>query len=153
MSLGQFGINDVKLDPDIFVLGDAAGGNENRFTPRAIVQLLDHVHTQTPAQFQHFYDALPILGRDGSLEDFAKNIPAAGKVRAKPGTGVSFNLAEGKFFLITQALGGYVEGKNGHFYAYMLVINNAKMPKINDIFPIFEDLGQLSGMIYNHSGT
>lgn len=86
-----------------------------------------------------------------TLEDFAKNTPAVGKVRAKPGTGVSFNLATGQFFLITQALAGYVEGKNGHLYAYMLAINNGKMPTINDIFPIFEDVCQLSSMIYEHT--
>ena len=145
---GNFVINDVKLSPDDFVFVDAAGGNENRLTPQAEVHLLEYIHNQKPAEFQRYRDALPILGVDGSLEDFAKNTPGAGKVYAKPGTGVSMNFATGKFFLITQALGGYIEGQDGHLIAYMLAVNNGKMPEIDDIFAIFEDVSVLSNMIY-----
>lgn len=151
--LGNFATHSVKLSPDTFVFVDAAGGNENRLTPQAEVKLLDFIHKQTPKQFQHFFDALPILGVDGSLEDFAKQTQAVGKVRAKTGTGVAFNLATGKYFLITQALAGYINGKNGHIFAYMIVVNNSKLSSIKDIFSIFEDQGQLSNLIYNHTAT
>jgi D-alanyl-D-alanine carboxypeptidase/D-alanyl-D-alanine-endopeptidase (penicillin-binding protein 4) len=150
--IGDFIVQDVKISPTSFVFADAAGGNENRLTPKAEVQLLEFMHKETALQFQRYFDALPILGKDGSLEDFAKDAPAAGKVRAKPGTGVAFNLATNKFFLITQALGGYVEGKDGDLYAYMLAVNNATMPTIQDIFPIFEDVSQISNVIYNYTG-
>lgn len=149
--LGDFVINEVKVSPNSFVFIDGAGGNENRLTPQAEIQLLEYVKKQKPEQFQHFYEALPILGVDGSLEDFAKKTSAAGKVRAKPGTGVAFNLATGTFFLTTQGFAGYVEGKNGHLYAYIVIVNNAAMPAINDVFAIFEDEGQLSSMIYNYT--
>lgn len=66
---GQFVTQEVKLSPDSFVFVDAAGGNENRLTPQAEVQLLEYMHKRTPLQFSHFFDALPILGVDGSLED------------------------------------------------------------------------------------
>jgi D-alanyl-D-alanine carboxypeptidase/D-alanyl-D-alanine-endopeptidase (penicillin-binding protein 4) len=149
--IGGFLTQQVKLSPNEFVLGDAAGGNDNRFTPKGEVQLLEYVHRQSPERFKKYFDALPILGVDGSLEDFAKGTPSVGKVRAKPGTGVGMNLATGKLFLITQALGGYVEAKNGHLYAYMLVVNNATMPTIDDVFPIFEDVSMLSNQIYIES--
>lgn len=74
-----------------------------------------------------------------------------GKVRAKPGTGVSYNLATDKFFLITQAFGGYVEGKNGRLIAYMVVVENGKMPKVTDVFSFFEDESLISSVIYDHS--
>lgn len=151
--LGDFAIQEVKLSPNEFVFIDGAGGNENRLTPQAEIQLLEYVHKLTPSQFQRFFDALPILGVDGSLEDFGKGIAASGKVRAKPGTGVAYNLATGKFFLITQALSGYIEGKNGHLLAYMVAVNNAAMPTIDDIYPMFEDDSQLSSIIYNLSGS
>ncbi len=149
--LGDFATQEVKLSPNSFVFIDAAGGNENRLTPQAEIQLLEYLHKLPHSQFQHFFDALPILGVDGSLADFAKKTQAAGKVRAKPGTGVALNLATEKFFLITQAYAGYIEGKNNHLFAYMLVVNNASMPTIDGIFPIFEDEGQLSSIIYNHT--
>lgn len=146
--MGNFFTQTVKMSPEDFVFGDAAGGNDNRLTPKGEVQLLEYVHSQSPERFRRYFDALPILGVDGSLEDFAKGAPGAGKVRAKPGTGVSANLSTGKLFLTTQALGGYIEAKNGHLYAYMLVVNNASMPAIDDIFPIFEDVSELSNLIY-----
>lgn len=149
--LGDFVKNDVKLSADAFVFVDAAGGNDNRLTPQAEVTLLEYIHKQPPTQFQHFFDALPILGVDGNLEDFGKETDAVGKVRAKPGTGISYNLATGKLFLITQALGGYIEGKNGHLFAYMLAVNNGKMPAIKDVFPIFEDVSQISSVFYDQS--
>ena len=149
--LGDFVINEVKVTPDNFVFIDAAGGNDNRLTPQAEVVLLEYVHKLKPEQFQHFFDALPIMGVDGSLEDFGKNIPGMGKVRAKPGTGVSYDLAQKKFFLSTQTLAGYVEGKNGHLIVYMLGVMNATMPTVEDIFPIFEDVSMISNQIYLNS--
>lgn len=149
--LGDFATKEVKLAPDSFVFIDGAGGNENRTTPKTAIDLLDYVHKLPSKQFNRYFDALPILGVDGSLEDFAKSAKGTGKVRAKPGTGVSFNLATGKFFLITQALAGYIEGKNGHLFAYEVVVNNGKMPTIDDVFAIFADVSQLSSMIYDHT--
>lgn len=151
--LGDFAIQEVKLSPDTFVFIDGAGGNENRLTPQAEIKLLEYVHKQSPSRFKRFFDALPILGVDGSLADFGKETQAVGKVRAKPGSGVAYNLATGKYFLITQAFAGYIEGKNGHLLAYIVVVNNAKMPAIDDIFAMFEDDSRLSSMIYNLSDS
>lgn len=145
---GEFVLNEVKVPKEEFVFVDAAGGNENRLTPKAEVKLLEYVYKKTPEQFKSYFNALPILGVDGSLQDFAKQSKGAGKIRAKPGTGVAFNQATNEFFLITQALSGYIQGRNGHLFAYALIVNNASMPKIDDIFAIFEDEGQLSSLLY-----
>ena len=58
------------------------------------------------------------------------------------------NLGTGKPFLITQAFAGYIKGKNGHLYAYEVVVNNGEISSIDDVFAIFEIDGQLSSMIY-----
>lgn len=146
--LGDFVTHVVKISPDAFVFIDGAGGDTNRLTPAAEVALLEYMTRQPKNQFENYLKALPILGVDGSLEDFAKETQAAGKVFAKTGTGVSFNLATQQFFLTTQTLAGYIENPKGHFYGYMISVNNAKMPEVNDVIPIFEDLGQLSAILY-----
>lgn len=146
--LGQFLIKDVNLSLGTFVFNDAAGGNENRVTLKATVQLLDYMRKQSKELFQSYFDSLPILGVDGSLADFAKNVPGAGNVFSKPGTGVGFNAATDQYFLNTQALAGYIKGRNNNLIEYMVVVNNAEMPTIEDIFPIFEDLSQISNVIY-----
>lgn len=149
--IGDFLIQEVKLLPDTFVMSDAAGGNENRFTPQAEVQLLEFMKKQKFIDFKRFLEAFPILGVDGSMEDFGKDTLAVGKVWTKPGTGVVLNLATDHLFLMTQALAGYIEGKNGHLFAYMLVVNNAKMPEMNDVQAIFEDESQISSILYEHT--
>lgn len=148
---GDFVSNEVKLPQNSFVFLDGAGGNENRLTPKGEIQLLEYIYNLPNDEFQHYYDALPILGVDGSLEDFGKKTDAAGMVRAKTGTGASFNAATGKFFLITQAYSGYIFGKNDHLYAYMVVVNNAAMPEMKDVFGIFEDEATLSNLIFNQT--
>lgn len=149
--LGDFVTKKVKLSPNSFVLIDGAGGNENRLTPQGEIALLEYMFKKGAPQFTRYFDALPILGVDGSLEDFARHTQAVGKVRAKPGTGVAFNLSTQQFFLITQALSGYIEGENGHLLAYMVVINNGSLPAIDDIFAIFEDVSQISSLVYDRS--
>lgn len=148
---GDFVINTAKISPDTFVFLDAAGGDENRLTPQAEVQMLEYVRNLPEKQFKMFLLALPILGVDGSMADFAKKTDAVGKVYTKPGTGVVFNTAVNKFFLTTQALGGYINGKNGHLIEFMLVVNNGKMPAIEDIFAIFEDESQITAIMYELS--
>lgn len=148
LELGKFVTETAKISADSFVFGDAAGGDENRLTPQAEVEMLRYMHGLGGEKFTKYYEGLPILGVDGSLEDVAKNTQAKGKVYAKTGTGVSFNLATGKFFLTTQTLAGYINGKNGHLYAFMLGVNNGLMPVIEDIFAIFEDEGQIASIIY-----
>jgi D-alanyl-D-alanine carboxypeptidase/D-alanyl-D-alanine-endopeptidase (penicillin-binding protein 4) len=151
--IGDFVTKEVNLSPDAFVFGDAAGGNENRLTLQAEVDLLEYMHKKSPEMFKGYYDGLPILGVDGSLQDVAKKSSGEGKIRAKTGTGVAYNPAVGKFFLITQALAGYIEGKDGHMYAFEVVVNNGKMPTIDDVFAIFEDQGQISSLIYDSTSS
>lgn len=149
--IGNFVTNVLKVSDDAFVFTDAAGADDNRLTPLAEVQLLEYLGNLPPEQFHSMYDALPIMGVDGSLQEFGKKLPASGKLRAKTGTGASQNLATGKFFLTTQVLAGYIEGKNGHMIAFMLAVNNATMPTINDVFAIFEDVSQAASVIYDES--
>ncbi len=149
--LGKFLTDTVKIPETETVFGDAAGGDENRITPKAAIQLLEYERKLPQEQFKPFYDGLPILGVDGSLEEFGINTPGKGKVHSKPGTGVSYNLADGKLFLTTQALSGYIDGQNGHLWEYYVVVNNGNISTIEDIFPIFEEESLISSILYEHT--
>lgn len=151
LEIGKFVKEEVKLAPGSYVFADAAGGDSNRLTPQAEVELLHYVQKWPKKAFQKFYDALPILGVDGSLDAYAKDTPAVAKVRAKPGTGVSFNAATEEFFLTTQALAGYIEGQNGHLIEFMISVNNGQLPTIDDVPPVFEDISQMAAQIYDLS--
>ena len=147
--LGRYIEDEVSIAPGNFVFVDAAGGENNRLTPQATVKLLDYIHRLPAGQFQNFYQALPILGKDGTLTDVSKNSDAAGKVYAKTGTGLVYNIVMSEFFLTTQALAGYIKGKNNRNIEFMIVVNNAQAPEMKDVLAIFEDQGQMSDIIYD----
>lgn len=149
LEIGHFLTKDVKISPDEFVLVDAAGADSNRLTPHAEVELLEYMRKLPQKQYEHFVQTLPILGVDGSLADFGKSTKAIGKVHAKPGTGMSYNIATSRFFLTTQTLAGYIQGKNGHLIEFMLAVNNGNTPTVKDVFPVFEDLSQMTGIIFD----
>ena len=88
--LGDFTVHVAKISPNAFVYIDGAGGNENRFTPQAEIEILNYVYKLPQEQFQNYFNALPILGVDGSLEDVATKSAGAKHVFAKPGTGISY---------------------------------------------------------------
>ena len=114
---------------------------------------MQYVYKLPKERFLNYFNGLPILGVDGSLEDVGKKSAGAKHVFAKPGTGITFNLGTGKPFLITQAFAGYIKGKNGHLYAYEVVVNNGEISTVEDVFAVFEIEGQISSMIYEHTGA
>lgn len=147
--LGHYVTRNAKISEDTFVFVDAAGGDENRLTPQAELHLLTHMRKQPPEIFKKYFDALPVQGVDGSLADFGNTTAGKGKIHAKTGTGVSFNAATNRFFLTTQTLAGYIEGKNGHLLEFMIAVNNATMPDTKDVFAIFEDQSKIASTIYD----
>lgn len=146
--LGDFIVNEVALSANAFVFIDGAGGDSNRLTPRGQIQILEYINKKYVNNFDVFFNALPILGVDGSLAGDGKGTPAAGKIRAKTGTGVSYNLATQQFFLTAQLMTGYIVAKDGQLFNYTLGVNNAQMAEIKDIYPILEDLSKISNLIY-----
>jgi D-alanyl-D-alanine carboxypeptidase/D-alanyl-D-alanine-endopeptidase (penicillin-binding protein 4) len=149
--LGKFIEDVVKIPRGNFVLVDAAGGTDNRLTPQGTLQLLEYMYHLPPESFKKFYLGLPILGVDGSLADFGKKTDAVGKVYAKTGTGMYGNEALGELFLATQALSGYIKGKNGHMIEYWISVNNVQAPEVKDVLSVFEDQGVMSAIIYDVS--
>lgn len=149
--IGQFIEEEAKITRGNFVFTDAAGGENNRLTPQATIKLLDYIYRLPADQFQKFYQALPILGVDGSLADFGKTTEVVGKVYAKTGTGMYENLATQELFLAAQALAGYIMGKNGHLLQFMITINNGQVSEIQDVLATFEDQAQMTAIIYELS--
>ncbi len=84
-------------------------------TPRAIVQLLRHMHTHRHAAA--FLNALPVAGVDGTLAGRMKQTAAAGNVRAKTGT-----------IRFVNCLSGYATSADGEPLAFSLMLNNYDPP-------------------------
>ncbi len=129
---------------------DGSGGGNTSATNGAVTHMLDDL-ARSPVH-QAFFDALPILGVDGSLgfvKDFKRNTSlagAAGNVHAKTGTYVEGS--KSGIVLKGQSLGGYIRTKSGRNLTFELVVNNVPISGISGITSVFQDEGTIAAMLW-----
>jgi serine-type D-Ala-D-Ala carboxypeptidase/endopeptidase (penicillin-binding protein 4) len=87
------------LDPD------PAGAADGNYTADTFIRFLAHLRRRP--YFAPFREALPIMGRDGTLAGNQPASPAAGHVYAKTGTGLVNNPTGGA--MVHKALAGYIQ--------------------------------------------
>ncbi len=120
---------------------NGSGSPDSRAAAATTVGLLTFMSGRTT--FLPYFDALPILGEDGSLAEIGMDSPAKGKVHAKTGT----FLAQG--MIKAQVLAGYIDARSGRRLAYALYVNNAgEIADISDVIGVIQDEGQISTIIY-----
>jgi serine-type D-Ala-D-Ala carboxypeptidase/endopeptidase (penicillin-binding protein 4) len=86
--------------------------------------------------FTAFYQSIPIVGEEGTVRNFAKNSPAAGKVRAKSGT-----------IDKVKAYSGYYYDPSGQLMCFSIIANQYDAPSSY----ITRELGQLIGLMCSSS--
>ena len=86
----------------------------NRASPRHVVSLLDRLRAR--AEYEPFFNSLPVAGRTGTLVDRMRSGPARGRCHAKTGTisGVS-------------ALSGYCRARGGDMYVFSILMNGVNV--------------------------
>ncbi len=95
-----------------YIYVDGSGlSRYNYISPEALVRLL-RVMARRP-EFEAYYDALPIAGVDGTLEQRMRGSRAAGNARAKTG-----------YISNARALSGYVTTADGELLAFSMIANN-----------------------------
>ena len=111
--------------------GGAGGARADLVTPRATVALLRAMAARP--EFRAYDDALPVLGRDGTLaKAVASDSPARGHVRAKTGTYTLGNELLGKSILSAKALAGYMETASGRPLVITFFLNNVPLDAAGD---------------------
>src|SRR5205085_9425094 len=135
------------LDPLGAQQGDGAGGNAH-FSPDFMVSYLTYMSKQK--DFQVFYDALPILGRDGTLVDIQPQSPAAGNVHAKTGTFSVFDPLNRRLLVTGKGLAGYMTTHSGEHLAFAIYVNNVSVPTEPDAVKRLtgQALGELAATAY-----
>jgi D-alanyl-D-alanine carboxypeptidase/D-alanyl-D-alanine-endopeptidase (penicillin-binding protein 4) len=102
--------------PDGFVIRDGSGlSRHDLVSPETIVKVLDKIQQDTA--FAVYYNAMPIAGVDGTLENRMKGTPAQGNVHAKTG---SIDAA--------RSLSGYVTSADGERLIFSILANNWTTP-------------------------
>ncbi|MBV8245722.1 MAG: D-alanyl-D-alanine carboxypeptidase/D-alanyl-D-alanine-endopeptidase [Candidatus Eremiobacteraeota bacterium] len=119
-------------------------GVDASFTPQFAVQYLTFLRRQPYASV--IDDALPVLGRDGTLADVERFAPSAGKVRAKTGTWTRPDLLHAGQFVMARGLAGYMTTADGRHLTFCFLLNN---------FPVSagHDPAAVAGALLGHLAT
>jgi dihydroorotase/N-acyl-D-amino-acid deacylase len=124
-------LTDAKLDLSGAAQGDGAGGDwADLFSPDFMVHYLTYWTTRP--DYQVFFNALPILGKDGTLAKIQTNSPGAGHVFAKTGTFGSEDKLSGKMMLNGKGLAGYVLTKDGKKLVFAAYVNHVSLRPDSD---------------------
>ena len=136
-----------KLDLSAAAQSDGAGGSAY-FTPDFIVKFLTFMSKQK--DFRYFHDALPILGRDGTLWDIQRDSPAAGRLHAKTGTHVAGDLLNEQYVVNGKGLAGYLETRNGKQFIVAVFVNHVPAGgDIKAVLRIGDVLGEIAAAAYD----
>jgi len=119
-------LQSAKLDLSGAAQGDGAGGDwADLFSPDFMVHYLTYWTTRP--DYQAFFKALPILGKDGTLAKIQPSSPGAGHVFAKTGTLGSDDKLGGRMMLNGKGLAGYVVTKDGKKLAFAAYVNHLSL--------------------------
>src|SRR5207302_6274140 len=117
----------AKLDLSSSGQGDGAGGDwADLFSPDFMVHYLTYWTTRP--DYEVFFKALPVLGKDGTLAKIQVNSPGAGHVFAKTGTFGSEDKLNNKLMLNGKGLVGYVMTKDNKKLAFAAYVNHVTLP-------------------------
>ncbi|HKD51638.1 MAG TPA: D-alanyl-D-alanine carboxypeptidase/D-alanyl-D-alanine-endopeptidase [Candidatus Acidoferrum sp.] len=120
-------LQSAKLDLSGSGQGDGAGGDwADLFTPDFMVHYLTYWATRP--DYEVFFKALPVLGKDGTLAKIQVDSPGAGHVFAKTGTFGSDDKLNGKLMLNGKGLVGYVVTKDNKKLAFAAYVNHVTLP-------------------------
>lgn len=102
--------------------------------------------------FGVFENALPVLGRDGTLWKIQAGSPAAGHVFAKTGTFGSYDALNKRLMLNAKGLAGYVTTPDGHHLAFAAYANRVSLTMDDPEAPqnvVGQALGEIATAIYS----
>jgi PBP4 family serine-type D-alanyl-D-alanine carboxypeptidase len=125
---------------------DGAGAVAH-FTPDFMVHYLAYMAKQTTAEM--FHDALPILGKDGTLWNIQVKSDAAGHVFAKTGTYETEDLLHEGVLVNGKGLAGYMTTSDGRHLAFAIYANNIPLTDGASVTPVVGDaLGAIAAAAY-----
>ncbi len=125
--------------------GDGAGGATGAFfAPDFMVQYL--IYMAKRPDFKIFHDALPILGRDGTLFNIQVDSPAAGHVHAKTGTFGAYDALNRRRIVTGKGLAGYMTTKDGKRLVFAIYANRVPV-SMDDPDATTKIVGQAVGEI------
>jgi len=132
--------------------GNSGGDFGEKYSPDFFIKFLTYMSRQP--YFPKYLDALPIMGKDGSLAQVQANSPAAGHVFAKTGTGMSMRLAAGRSgpaknaMEVVKALAGFIELPDRHFIVFAVFLEFENQSGLKGVEQLNEVMGEIVSVVY-----
>jgi D-alanyl-D-alanine carboxypeptidase/D-alanyl-D-alanine-endopeptidase (penicillin-binding protein 4) len=125
---------------------DGAGSNDQgRSTPTAFTTLLRGIRS-TPYGTA-FVNALPILGRDGTLANVLNHSDVAGHAQIKTGNRVVDNKAD-QTNVLGNSLAGYVQTSHGRHLVLAIIVGNVPIGTFEDFLTIDTQQAEMIEAVY-----
>ena len=127
---------------------DGAGGNAY-FSPDFMVHYLLHMSKQK--DYEIFYHALPVMGKDGTLVKIQVNSAAAGHVHAKTGTYTAYDALNKRVMIAGKGLAGYMDTSSGQHFILALYVNlvSVAMDDPGAVDKVGDALGEIAAAAYD----
>lgn len=110
-------LGGMAVDTGRYSYADGSGLSRlNLVSPEALVRILRSVYCHP--SFPYFYEALPVAGVEGTLENRLKGTRAENNLRAKTGS-----------LSRVSAISGYITTIDGEMLAFSIIANNFLTPK------------------------
>ena len=126
---------------------DGAGGSAF-YTPDFMVHYLVYLSHRDNV-FPAIFNALPILGKDGTLYDIQPASPAAGHIHAKTGTFGTGDLLNHSLMITGKGIAGYIDRKDGRRLAFAAYINNVDGDPDGIAHHVGDALGELAAAAWD----
>jgi D-alanyl-D-alanine carboxypeptidase/D-alanyl-D-alanine-endopeptidase (penicillin-binding protein 4) len=124
----------------IFPFDGAGSNDQGRTTPAALSTLLRRVAKTSYGKT--LFDALPILGRDGTLANVQPKSPAAGHAQVKTGNRVVGTPA-GQIIVLGNSLAGYAQTRSGRRVVFMIAVGNVPVPTAEAFLAVTDDQARM----------
>jgi D-alanyl-D-alanine carboxypeptidase/D-alanyl-D-alanine-endopeptidase (penicillin-binding protein 4) len=143
-------LKEIGVDTGAISFAGGAGGSQSDYvSPKATVQLLQGMAKRP--EWDAYKASLPVLGVDGTLADAVKDeSPARGKVFAKTGTLLWYDVVNERYLLKSKAIAGTMTTKNGTTLYFCIIVNNVPLPEDVSASREAKVLGKLCEVLYEN---
>ncbi|MBV9579282.1 MAG: D-alanyl-D-alanine carboxypeptidase/D-alanyl-D-alanine-endopeptidase, partial [Chloroflexi bacterium] len=120
---------------------DGAGSDDRgRSSPNALAMFYQAV-PQTPYG-QTLFDALPVLGKSGTLANVLADSPVAGHAQVKTGNRVVGTPAD-QLIVLGNSLAGYIQARTGRQVTFMIAVGNVPISSIPEFLSVTDDQARM----------
>jgi D-alanyl-D-alanine carboxypeptidase/D-alanyl-D-alanine-endopeptidase (penicillin-binding protein 4) len=132
-------------EASVFLFDGAGSDDHGRTTPAALATFLREA--ASTAYGDALFDALPVLGENGTMANVLTDSPAAGHVQVKTGNRV-LPAPPDQIILLGNSLAGYMETENGRKVTFMIAVGNAPLSSADELFEVTEDQAKMAEIVW-----